>query len=365
MRALIVIALVAAMQPALPPPRPVGVLVGVHRHVDYAMQSGADRQPPAGGELRTIWISAGGPEPIVPIEIPDLLLPRRTGFWRLGLLGWCAEEPHKDADHKIDGVEAMFGDHLWAVPIGRRPEVRVGSKTWLDVPIVAGPCASRDVYCTVDLRTWIHWVWPEYVSMANGSESGCGAHPDGSFGYTVQRPGSLGGELTIGHVLGSAVQRRFERAFQSALKKADPCGEPAHFQPSTWHVVRVPGGWKAEGWSDTHRLCGYGVDFAVDVDLSRITGRSDDRALWPPLKKKMPLLTDAHFSPDGRWVVATTTTELRFFDLAAMDRAVIIPLARGDDVVMVEWATGVNVPRWHAAVQQAREAGAVKAVVLR
>jgi len=365
MRILAVVASLAIVQAATPSERAAGVLVGVHRSVDYAMQSGAGRQPPAGGALRTIWISAGA-EPVVPIEVPDLLLPRRTGFWRLGLLGSCAEEPHKTADDQIDGVETVFGDDLWAAPLGMKPEVRIESANWLGVPVRVGPCQSPEVYCSVDQRIWIQWIWPEYVSLNRGTDSGCGAHPDGSLGYTVERIDRLGGELTIGEVLGRAVERRFERALTAAVKASDECWEQARFQPASWRIFRVPGGWKPEGWSDTHRLCGYGVDFTVNVDLSRITGRKPDQARWLALKHRMPQLTDAHFSPDGRWIVATTDSELLFLDSAAPDRAAArIPLSVSDSVVMVEWATGANIARWNTVVQRTRAEGAVTPVVLR
>lgn len=289
-----------------------------------------------------------------------------TGFWRLGLLGSCAEEPHKTADDQIEGVETVFGDDLWAAPLGVTPKVRIELKNWLGVPVQVGPCKSREVYCSVDQRIAINWIWPEYVSLNRGTESGCGAHPDGSVGYTVERIDRLGSELTIGEVLGHAIERRFERALTAAAKQSAECSEPPQFQPASWRIFRVPGGWKPEGWSDTHRLCGYGVDFTVDVDLSRITGRKTDQARWRALKHRIPELTDAQFSPDGRWIVATTDTELLFLDAVAPNHpAARIPLSVSDSVVMIEWATGANVARWSAVVQRARAEGAVTPVVVR
>src|SRR5215467_2518650 len=79
---------------------PVGVLVGIH-------DGGADPvfgdRTVSGGSLRTVWLSVEDPqhaEAVVPLEIPDLLLPRRTGFWRVGLVGTCSEDPHLDVDDK-------------------------------------------------------------------------------------------------------------------------------------------------------------------------------------------------------------------------------------------------------------------------
>src|SRR5262245_34743571 len=69
---------------------PVGVLVGIQTRGNDRLQ-----QPASGGSLRTVWISmnqtSGSPPRVEAVEIPDLLVPRRSRFWRAGLLGTCAE----------------------------------------------------------------------------------------------------------------------------------------------------------------------------------------------------------------------------------------------------------------------------------
>ena len=84
------------------------------------------------------------------------------------------------------------------------------------------------------------------------------------------------------------------------------CAEQATFAPQSWYIERVPSGWKIVGWSDTHRMCGYGLDFVVDVDPSPVTGRTTAKTRWQQLQAAMPDLVDAHFSPGGNWVLAVT-----------------------------------------------------------
>ena len=356
MRSIAVFTLLLLAQAAPIATPSAGVLVGVHRLHDFMMdRPGAP--PPAAGDLRTIWLPiTRGASVSTPIELGDLLLPRRSGFWQLGLLGTCAEEPHLDADDKPRGTETYVSDYLWAVPAGRQPRMAADAVR-SEPDEVVGPCTSRDVHCAADGRTTLFWVWPEYVSLNRGRETGCGVHPDASFEYSVSTIDALHTRLTIGDVLGAPIERRFERAFRTAAREAQAvtdCGEPAAFQPDSWHVERQPGGWKAEGWSDTHRLCGYGVDFTSGVDLSKMTGRKDDRARWQRLSAKMPALSDAHFSPDGRWVLATMENELLLFASATPDTPLSrLPLSKYDDsVVMVEWAVGPHAARWDAEVRR-------------
>lgn len=357
------------------PGRPVGVLVGLHHRDtsgDLPGNGGQDSEPPSAGQLRTVWVPVVNPssgESIEAFELPDLLLPRRSGFWRAGLLGTCAERTQTNVDGDALGTETEIADYLWVTPVGRRPQVRLEPRYSSDPAERVAPCVARDTYCDIDRRTRIFWIWPEYMSLDLGRSASCGAHPDWSPGYTVRSAGDLARPVSIRGALGVAAEQRFLRALESAKQTytSNPeCAEPAKFEPDSWHIERQPGRWKAEGWSNTYRLCGYGVDFTVDLDLSAVTGRQDDRSGWPMLKATMPQLTDAHFGPGGRWVLATTETDLLLFADVASDRpAIRVPISTGDTVIMVEWATGPNVARWTAEVRRAREGSRPEPVVLR
>ena len=113
-----------------------------------------------------------------------------------------------------------------------------------------------------------------------------------------------------------------------------------------WRVERGPGHWSIEGWSDTHRLCGGGVDYTIQADLSRVTGRQA-----PPPQRWVAGAADVFWSPDGRWALLTTGNEVRLARRDQLDATVARASLDGDDsVVMVEWATGSNVARWREQV---------------
>jgi hypothetical protein len=199
-----------------------------------------------------------------------------------------------------------------------------------------------------------------------GSRSECGVHPDWTPGYTIRSLSDLGKPLAVGSVLGSDAENAFRRTFEGVDKHDQDCGDKAAFQPDSWHIERADGGWKAIGWSDTHRLCGYGVDYTVDADLFAITGRRNDATSWRSLKRRLPQLVDAHFSPGGQWTLAATTTELVVFEGTSANRpAIRIAKPQDEQLVMVEWTTGNSVARWDTEVLRLRDTKEPEARLLR
>jgi hypothetical protein len=212
----------------------------------------------------------------------------------------------------------------------------------------------------------VYWVWPEYASLELGARGECGVHPDWTPGYTIRSLSDLGRPLAVGAALGEEAENTFRRTFEGVDKHDQDCGDKAAFQPASWYIERADGGWKAIGWSDTHRLCGYGVDYSVDVDLFAITRRRDDGAQGQSLKRRLPELVDAHFSPGEQWTLAVTSTQLIVFEGTSTERPAIRTAKLPDEhVVMVEWTTGNNVARWDAEVLRLRNTKEPAARLLR
>lgn len=96
------------------PTAPIGVLVGLHHWIDI------DSRPPSPGRFRTLWIH--GVESVAqPVEVRDLLVPRRSGFWLVGLQGECREHEEVAFDDSVIGTVVIIADYLWARPVGKGP----------------------------------------------------------------------------------------------------------------------------------------------------------------------------------------------------------------------------------------------------
>ena len=350
------LAAVSPAQPTQPPAIPIGVLVGLHRAgVEGERSEKGDSDPPSVGRLRTLWISGlTTSKPAEAVELAHLLVPRKNGFWRMGLLGECAEEKESDFEDKLLGMGITVADHPGSAPVGTAPRVPLTKPDYWS-KLHPAPCVSRNVYCVNDWTTNVYWVWPDFASLEMGSRAGCGVHPDWEPGYTVRSLSDLSKPLAVADVLAKPAEDSFKRAFQRTEKQEPECAERATFEPDSWYVERHEGGWKAIGWSTTHRLCGYGFDYTVDVDLAQMAGTRDDRSRWQLLRKQLPQLTDVHVSPGDRWTLVVTETELMIVEGSAVNRP-LLKMARSsdEDVVIVEWATGRNVARWDAEVARVR-----------
>lgn len=332
------------------PAEPIGVLIGLRANVGNPLSVNEAPQPSA---LRTMWVhGTTGAKPGAPLELRELVVPRRSGFWKLGLVADCVEENYVDADGAARGSMTTLNASLWADRIDKLPALKPKR------------CSRQDVTCSVVFETWIRWVWPEYVSVNDGGESGCGAHPGGTIAHRVRGLSDFK-DLNIRDVLGLAVEQSFRRAFEAAreedakdrtLDEVKGCHEGVTFDPGAWNIEREAGKWRIKGWTDTQRWCGVGFDYFVDADLSRITGkRPDEAARWPALKARWPEIADVHTSPGGQWTIIASGGELLIFIGASLDGEPLrIKKGHFEEVVMVEWATGSNVARWNDQIARLR-----------
>ena len=330
----------------------VGVLIGLDTPAVQDVEGRVHLRP---NRLRTISVSVLDPRQATALEAPHLLVPRASGFWRLGVSSACEEEEIFDLDDNSLGFGATLSDEIWATKLGAGPPAG-----WPEAR-----CAAVPLRCVNDLTTSIYWVWPEYASLELGQRGECGAHPDWSPGFTVRALDTLNRPLSISSALGSSSQTRLQRSFEREAG-ADSCEDRPTFDPESWYIARDRGQWKAVGWSSTHRLCGYGFDYTADVSLIRLTGPIDSRQAYQQLSRKRPEIVDAHASPDGRWTLAVigerlylpdgprSLKELLLVDRLAVERPLWRMRLEDEEPVMVEWALGRHVERWRQAVAQAR-----------
>jgi hypothetical protein len=331
--------------------RAVGVLVGVWDPGQQGEGSvGEDRPPPSTGRLRTIWLAGTSATAKTPRVLPYLLVPRKVGFWRLGLYGEC--EVERETDIAPPKTKVTIREHIWAVPVDAVPTVRIHDPYDTFHP---APCRTRSASCVNNETVTVFWVWPEYVSLDVGAEVSCGVHPDWYPQRSVRRLDELQRDLTVGEVLGPAAEAAFAASFTKARADPEACHQDAQFQPESWWVERVPGGWNVRGWTDTHRLCGYGTDFDIPSDIATLTGHKPgvDRVVAGRTKVGgEELYPDAHPSPTGQWTLHVNRDEV---SLTADGNTV--PLAKaakraGEHVVMVEWSSGDHVARWDEEVRR-------------
>ena len=285
-----------------------GLLLGLHRECDEGHCE---------TDNRTLWIAPqAGIFQIM--ELPDLIVPRKTGFWRVGVRLYCYPKgAEKDATKDLWSNVALF-----AVPVNQRPVVHglVQCPVLAQISAMAQDPDAEERRCGGNLDDGevgidVEFVNGDYLSLRKWSRNGsCAVHPDGSDLWSVQRLGDAAmTPIPYGDIEGKGASDEYARRAASALidqnslDNADghivPLGEgdtdedkeirksfpnwssmngvekvtamqtldeacfPKH-DDKEWHIARSHGLWSAFGGFDTHRLCGVAVDFDLPFHAS-------------------------------------------------------------------------------------------------
>jgi hypothetical protein len=214
------------------------------------------------------------------------------------------------------------------------------------------------VRCVNEEPTTVNFVWPDYVSLYEQVIIECGVHPDGGEVYSVRSLDSASARgISIFEVIGgdsSAVEtfrRAVKRGHQAYLAHHDStdhaCVE-VHDDDKNWQIVRSRRRWVMVGRADTHRLCGFGFEFPLDLDVPETIVGDRAEPSWQNLERRVQNLEDAYSSPARDILLAVTKDSLFLLYAKATDPGPLlqVPVKRGERVVMVEWATGIAVQRW-------------------
>jgi hypothetical protein len=313
--------------------KPNGVLLGTHWSF-----GGTDLSEVKTGD-RTWWIAEvnGG---VRVTEIPNILFPRKDGFWVAGT-------------KQIQQGDA-FERYIWTAPLGEHARTAE--------PDVSDPPA-QDYH---DARE-ILFVGSDYLAVGEFT-SGTGAHYDEGTGYYVTRPenpnlldDAVNSGLNVSDVLGPVGLDRFDQAVAAmgSGKSDDPiCGEITA-RPEEWAILRDKGRWVVRG----HAYYGdpvcdgyFGTEsgFAVHMRVPKSVVGYDDLAVgWNRIQHAFLDARDAFESPNGHFLVILRASELVVCRIANGKLAGVIarhPLHADEYAVMAQWALGDNVARWDQQV---------------
>ena len=277
-----------------------GLLLGLHR------ASAED-----GSEIphRTLWIEPqAGTLQIM--ELPDLIVPRKTGFWRVGTRFYCDPDEVKNDPHK----EPLPQGALFAAPVNQQPIVYgvVQCPAHVQYLDTEGMCGDNvpDGARGID----VSFVNGEFISLNDWWRTDCGGHPDGGGKWSVERLGdparvpvaygdiegkgasgeymrraahalidqNIGFDKENHEVLlgerGDEDDRDIRKKFPNwptlnevekvaAMETVDDLCFPKH-DDKEWYVERNHEQWRAHGSFQTHRLCGVSVDFELPLHVS-------------------------------------------------------------------------------------------------
>jgi hypothetical protein len=328
-----------------------GLLLGLHRADDSSEIS-----------ERSLWIAPQDGKLQI-LELPDLIVPRKTGFWRVGTRFYCDPQDLKDEPHKEPSPDGVF----FAAPVHQRPTVYgvVQCPTHVQYLDTRGTCGDQVPDGASGVA--VSFVNEEYISLSDWWRTDCGGgHPDAGGKWSVERLGdpartpiaysdiedkgasdeyarraadalldqNSGRNNADGHEVplgegDSQEDREIRKSFPnwstmtdvekvSAMETKDDQCFPKH-DDKEWYIARKHGQWRAYGNFDTHRLCGVDVDFALPlhaafaapaaapIDLDALKHRITVKGVSD--LKSIKGVKDSFWSPDYAILVVLVNTD--------------------------------------------------------
>ncbi len=308
--------------------------------------------------FRTLWITSNTGK--VSGQFRDLLLPRKSGFWRVSTVTKC------EAEGKFK--EFARGEQFYTEtreitfrPVGVRAHTKPARKVRL-AACPSSPCVSYSME--------LMFLSPDYISYIDRGVFECGVHPDGETRHVLSRLDNSYETLSIESVFGPPAIAVLERAMETK-RREHLCEVEATLEETSWGIRRETGRWAVFAYTPTHRLCGYGFDFLVPLEVpSSISVSPPLPFSWQELERHVPGARDAFASPDGRLVVVVLPRQIQAFrydgtTLRSTGLKVELQRARPDacdredhpfraceEVMMAEWAVGPHVSRWNGQFQK-------------
>lgn len=307
---------------------------------------------------RTVWIYPAGNTMNV-TSIPGILVPRRSGFWRVG----TDRTAVKGGSRLLDGSETNYDsseERLWV----ERATARHIVKRKPGEVIVRSNVESCE-----DLYREISFVSPDYLAYRDNLLLNCGVHPDGEDQWNVVPLSALAGpRISILDFLGETVRKPFVDGLNGAALeqgggKPGECEGPEEVDFGDWAIVRGKGRWVLQGYVTLPRLCGYFGQFDLPVPVPEKVAKELELPIpWQRLASEIPDLRDALASPQRDLLVALTSKEVLVYRLHG-DRLgeEIVRRTRSElnmrtsgwgpgtdsgKIIMAQWAEGGEVVRW-------------------
>jgi hypothetical protein len=312
---------------------------------------------------QTLWIVRDAARPIR-ATIPDLLVPRADGWWRVGTVAICPTGGPPNED-----VEVLWRARADSTPVVTElcHEVPRG-----DLPLLmhaedsaAADSARRELVRCSWSEIQVKFLSPEHMAVGETTGQTEECEPRGGRWYQSYYTSRFHGDssLALAELAGPRADSLGRIALSRVAREVAPedlCTNILEgYQPGglidgggAWYPSRDRGRWapvlfEQVGTADCQ------LHATVEASLPRaFTSHDGLRPPWTALAKRIPALQDAFASPNGDLVIAKVRDSLLvyFADGRELSRRIAaVPLSAGE-IVMIQWATGRHVARWNEEI---------------
>jgi hypothetical protein len=338
-------------------PAQSAVLIGLHRN------AWDDNQGMHPSSYRTFLVTFHNGKAQLAADIPDLIVPRKDAFWRVGAL------------HKGPPRDGGYQEFIYASAVRSVPHA-VGKYNPEPVP------ENPDSNCSPTNEATIEFVNPDLLSASYLTEPGCSLEVQ--FQHATYKPDELEKEPDIAAILGPAAWDAEKKAGALAKVKADKSPTASESQNRTPQIAAssaLAGCLEARPKHGVSSAPSIHRTFVVTAIRMRSSSPFQNLSPDPPttrvlclslLKSKVAkdnyiLPGEAVLTPAGDFLMASGH-EFSYGEAVrvyALKQQAIEPgpalsvltstsLGSGFNVAMVQWALGKHVPEWESELQSLR-----------
>ncbi len=363
-----------------------GILLG------FSNSPASDRGHDSSQQFSTAWIVRHGKTAELVAVLPYLVVPRSTGFWRLGIENVCEMYgQNNEFRSRRDIVWSGTADatpHLKKGPdCPAKPQGKDQADSAHEYQGTNGGPVDRYTDCMYSRRR-ISFVSPNYISESaeDANTEDCEARGGRVSAWsrvlsitTPEMKEAYGPEETgpIAKALSDFEEQNPKRAADSFgavfTKEAQDlvaggmnCPE-AHLDYQGWEIRRKDGLWTP--WISQEMFLGFSdceIDAYVPVGLPTIlVGRNRVVPAFSKLRNLVPELTDAFTSPGGDTTVVIANDKVLVFSVSEekLTKLLEADFPGGATPVMEQWALGTHVESWTQQVRQWKVHTPPKAVI--
>lgn len=320
----------------------------------------AERPSVMGGGYRTMWVVFSPTEAHVIATVPDVIVPRSTGFWRIGSAIVC--------DYGSTDRWGSFQEILWQTPLEKVPVIEQGSPCKNNRPDANG---NPDInVCGRETATLLFVAPTHLAAQFESAWDGCDGRGDQYTTRNVVRTLDNGPPISLDEFFGVRATKAYSVAAKEGFvenSKEFNCPEPnpEQYDLKSWAIAHERGGWSAA--ASLNELSG-GCAFRYRTDLAlpkTVTGEESKAALWPIIAATVPYLSDFYLSPLGDYaivIVNPKNADYHIYAYSVKAGALAKQLAEITwdkynyyPFVMAQWSSGRYVAHWTDTIQRIKD----------
>jgi len=348
-------------------------------------------QAQLGIQYSTVLLVRDGQKVTIAATLPDIVVPRNDGFWRVGVHSDCQiqsmPEVAGDGERKVE----EWDEQLYVSRIGEAPQIaasRFGApqdrcpaqvmedfKKGQDSRAGSPPPPYADfepfdpcIYTSEVIRA----VTPNFTSTREhaGNSAGCETR-----GFSWNDAASVtriedGTRERYSVLVGDEGWAEYNRVLMESAKGLEDAGfncglseesldmiDRLQERETGWYLAHEKGKWTAAAvYQPGNAACQFGGDLSLPLPRD-VVGSGTLRPAWGTLAHQLPELKDAFSSPAGDLVVAFTGTQVEVYLVQGQRVGKRLLTVPADRLVMVQWATGKYVDAWKSTLQEWQRKG--------